>query len=84
MALEPQAVDAGQRWLHDTGMIAVSSVDGGAYGLSLLGADGVRCSASLVFLALAEFEMLDASEDETLVGPVRVFRLAGRAGPHGA
>lgn len=70
-------VEGAQTWIHPgTGLVATSTVSDAGNCLALGFLDGSRCSAALVFLALADFDLLDASEDESLRGPERVFRLA--------
>lgn len=71
-------------WIHPgTGLVAVSSIqacdrDGTATGycLTIYLAGGLRCSAALAFLALADFGLLGATEDVRTSGTARIFRLA--------
>jgi hypothetical protein len=57
--------------------LAVSEVVGGpqpAFRLTLTQADGGRCTAAEVLLALFDFELLDAQEEDfTQCGAARVF-----------
>jgi hypothetical protein len=67
----------GQRWSHpETGLVAVSSSSAQQDCLAVGAAEGARCGAALAFMALADFGMLQACEDPSLRGPMRVFRLS--------
>jgi hypothetical protein len=70
-----------ESWVHDeTGLVVESTIadmighGGSEYSLTLSRIGGGRCSAALAFLALADFGMLSAREDEMPGRPERVFR----------
>jgi hypothetical protein len=67
----------GQRWIHpETGLVALASSSAQEDCLAVGMADGARCSAAQAFMALADFDMLRASEDAAAGGPMRMFCLA--------
>ena len=68
----------GQAWLHPgTGLVAVSSAVPGAagseYRLKVWIPGGGRCSAAQAFVALADFGLLDAVEQQTTCRSGRLF-----------
>ncbi len=73
-----------EAWQHtETGLEAVSmvtacggSASGAVYSLTLSDAGGVRCCGALAMLALADFDLLDASEVRGARGTQRVFRFS--------
>lgn len=73
-----------EAWRHtETGLEAVSmvtacggSASGAVYSLTLNDAGGARCCGALAMLALADFDLLDASEVRRPRGAERVFRFS--------
>ena len=72
----PEVLPDTETWVNPAvGLLARSSASCFAYRLCLTALHGGTCSAAAAFLALTDFDLLDANEDEATRGERR-FRLS--------